>query len=93
MPALHIEHAITDLATWRAAFDRFAPQRAAAGVLAERLAQPVDDRHYIVVDLDFSTVPQAQSFLQFLRGQVWAKRENSPGLAGEPHALVVADIA
>lgn len=93
MPVLHIEHAITDLATWRAAYDRFASQRAAAGVLAERLAQPVDDGHYIVVDLDFGTVQQAQSFLQFLRGTVWATREASPGLAGEPHALVVAAIA
>ena len=37
MPTLHIEHAITDLATWQAAFDRFAERRTAAGLAAAAL--------------------------------------------------------
>ena len=55
MTTLHIEHPITDLATWRAAFDRFADRRRQGGVSAERVQQPVDDDHYVVVDLDFAT--------------------------------------
>jgi hypothetical protein len=93
MTTLHIEHPITDLATWRSAFDRFAPSRAQAGVLAARLAQPVDDPHYIVVDLDFETAEQAGRFLGFLRERVWADRSSSPALAGDPRTLILEGVA
>ena len=52
MTTLHIEHPITDLATWRGAFDRFAERRRQGGVCGERLQRPVDDGHYVLVDLD-----------------------------------------
>jgi hypothetical protein len=84
MPTLHIEHPITDFATWKGAFDRFAPQRAQAGVLAERVRQPVDDPLYVVVDLDFPTAEAAAQFLTFLRTQVWSSPSSSPALAGQP---------
>ena len=48
MPTLHIEHAISDIVTWRAAFDRFADARARAGVLDARVQCPVDDPHHVV---------------------------------------------
>ncbi len=47
MATLHIEHEITDLGTWLGAFGRFAEARRNAGVTAERVAQPIDDDHYI----------------------------------------------
>ena len=50
MVTLHIEHPITDYRTWRAAFDGFAQRRTDGGVRAARIAQPVDDQHYIVID-------------------------------------------
>ena len=62
MPTLHIEHPITDFATWRAAFDGFAEQRRAAGVTDHRVWRPVDDQRYVVVDLDFATTDQATAF-------------------------------
>jgi hypothetical protein len=37
MRTLHIEHPITDLDTWVAAFNRFADARRDAGVRAERV--------------------------------------------------------
>lgn len=55
MPTLHIEHPITDFATWKAAFDRFAPAREASGVLHHRIQRPIDDPRYIVIYLDFDT--------------------------------------
>lgn len=85
MPTLNIEHPITDFAMWRAAFDRFAEARRAAGVQGHRLQQPVDDPRYVVIDLDFDTVDQAASFLQFLQflqTTVWWVPVNSPALAG-----------
>ena len=84
MTTLHIEHPITDLATWRAAFDRFADRRRQGGVSAERVQRPVDDDHYVVIDLDFPTREQAERFLGFLESTVWASRDASPALAGTP---------
>jgi len=92
MVTLHIEHPITDLATWRAAFDRFAPARTAAGVLAHRVQQPVDDSRHIVVDLDFDSVEQAERFRAFLQREVWSVPANSPALAGSPIARVLEAV-
>ena len=92
MATLHIEHAITDFATWRAAFDRFAERRSAAGVIAHRITQPVDDDHYVVVQLDFPSTGQAEVFRGFLETQVWSTPANSPGLAGSPRAVVLEAV-
>jgi hypothetical protein len=86
---LHIEHAITDFGTWSAAFHRFADHRRQGGVQTERIARPVDDDHYVVVDLDFAAREQAQRFLGFLESTVWASRDASPGLAGTPSTRIL----
>ena len=93
MTTLHIEHPITDFATWRAAYDRFADHRRQAGVNAERVAQPVDDGQYVVVDLDFPSRDQAERFLGFLQTTVWASRDASPALAGTPQTRLLEPVA
>jgi hypothetical protein len=92
VPTLHIEHPITDLDTWLAAFGRFADQRAAAGVTAHRIWQPAGDRHYVLLDLDFDTAEQAASFLHFLRTKVWAAPGNAPALAGAPRTTILDPV-
>jgi hypothetical protein len=84
MHTLHIEHAISDLATWQGAFARFAETRAASGVVHEVIRQPVDDDHFVVVDLDFATEQEAGAFLEILRTRVWSVPDNSPALVGSP---------
>ena len=91
MATLHIEHGITDFETWKAAFDRFAEKRQQAGVIAHRIQQPHDNAAYVVLQLDFQTVEQAQAFQQFLESRVWSTIANSPGLAGNPRARVLVD--
>ena len=92
MPTLHIEHPVTDLAVWRAAFDRFADRRHQGGVSAERIQQPVDDEHYVVIDLDFPTREEAERFLGFLQSTVWASRDSSPALAGTPQTRILETV-
>jgi hypothetical protein len=92
MATLHIEHAITDLQTWLRAFRRFDEARGRAGVLAERVHQPVDDDKYIYVELEFETTDQAEAFKDFLETNVWASREASPGLDGRPRARVLSAV-
>ena len=89
MPTLHIEHPVTDLAVWRAAFDRFADRRRQGGVVGERVQRPVDDGHYVLVDLDFATREQAERFLGFLESTVWASRDSSPALVGTPQTRIL----
>jgi hypothetical protein len=84
MTTLHIEHPITDLTAWLAAFDRFAEARAKAGVQAQRIQHPIDDPKYIIIDLDFTTTEEAQRFLAFLNNMVWSSTDNAPALAGAP---------
>lgn len=89
MATLHIEHTITDFPTWKAAFDRFAARRAEAGVTAHRIHLLHDDPTYLVLQLDFPTVAQAESFRDFLEMRVWSTPANSPGLGGTPRARVL----
>jgi hypothetical protein len=89
MPTLHIEHPITDFDTWAKAFGGFAEVRRQAGVRAHRVQRPVDDPRYVVIDLDFDTVESAESFLGFLKANVWANRANAPALAGEPQTRIL----
>jgi hypothetical protein len=92
MPTLHIEHPITDLETWLSAFNGFADARRQAGVLGESVQRPVDNPEYIVVDLDFGTVEEAEAFLGFLRDGVWAIPENAPALAGAPETMILERV-
>jgi hypothetical protein len=89
---LHIEHAITDLATWVEAFNRFEQARHDAGVTAQQVHQPVDDQQYIVVDLDFRDDEAANGFKTFLEEVVWKTPDMSPGLAGTPRARVLREV-
>ena len=92
MPLLHIEHPITDLSTWLAAFNRFRDARTKAGVRSVRVHQPVDDDHYIYIGLDFDTVAEAGAFKEFLETNVWSTSEASPGLAGRPTARILSEV-
>jgi hypothetical protein len=89
---LHIEHRITDLSTWLAAFNNFADARTNAGVVRQRVQQPIGDDHYIVVDLDFDSPVAALAFKEFLETVVWQTKDLSPGLDGVPTARVQHDV-
>jgi len=92
MATLHIEHPISDLPTWLSAFHRFADARRDAGVLAQRVQQPIDDDTYIVVDLEFETIDGAAKFKEFLETVIWQSRDLSPGLAGTPQARILQEV-
>ena len=92
MASLHIEHPITDLATWTRAYTAFAEVRRQAGVTAESVRHPEGDDTYVVVDLEFDTSEHAHAFLRFLETQVWAVPENAPALAGTPDAKVLERV-
>ena len=93
MATLHIEHPVTDFGTWQSAFDRFAEVREKSGVRGHRILRPVDDAHYVVIDLDFPTAGQAERFLCFLQTTVWTSPDNAPALAGTPQAKILEPVS
>jgi hypothetical protein len=83
MAILHIEHEISDLATWLETFARFAPARDQAGVQQAEVFQPADDPNHIVVNLRFESVDAANN-----------SENSSPSLYGRrrrihPHSSVL----
>jgi hypothetical protein len=89
MFTLSIEHAITDLSTWKTAYDGFAGAREQAGVLADRIRRPVDDGQYLVIELDFETNERAEAFRHFLTTVVWSNPDASPALSGRPTTRIL----
>ena len=76
MHILHIEHPIIDFDTWKANFDRFDDFREQSRVRGYRVLRPVDDGHYIIVDLEFDSTTDAEALLAGLR-QHWRGLEGS----------------
>jgi hypothetical protein len=89
MPTLHIEHPITDFTVWKGAFDKMAGLRDQGHVRQHRVQRPVDDPRYVVIDLDFDTTAEAETFLELLRTRVWSTPGNSPALVGAPQTRIL----
>lgn len=89
MYTLQIEHGIKDFGMWKAAFDRDPVNRAASGVVAHRIGRPVDDSHYVVVELDFNERGQAERLLANLEDRVWNSSAASPALNGAPQTRII----
>jgi hypothetical protein len=92
MYTVRIEHAISDFDTWKAAFDRAAGLRQGSGVRRHRVARPIDDSKYVMVDLDFDTEQDAAAFIVVLREKIWRSPEASPALVGAPQARIVESV-
>ena len=91
MATLRIEHGIHDFDSWKAAFDRDPAGRKRSGVRYYRVLRPVDDPAYIMIDLDFDTVAEAESFLEVMHG-VWGSPQAAPALVGTPRTRIVEAV-
>jgi hypothetical protein len=88
MFTLHIEHPIRNFDIWKAAFERDPIGRERSGVRHHRIMQPIDDPNYVMIDLDFATVQEAEAVLAALR-QVWQSPAAAPALGGSPQTRIV----
>jgi hypothetical protein len=87
MLTVQIEHPIREYAGWKAAFDRDPARREAAGVRRYRVYRPVDDPHYVLVELDFEVRDAAETFLVAMRA-IWRQVEGTV-VTGGPQARIV----
>ena len=91
MPVIQLEHSVKDFELWKAAFDRDPIDRRGLGVRRHRVLRPLDDPHYVVVELDFDTTEQAEACRVAL-GRLWASRADAPALLGAPQVRIVEAV-
>jgi hypothetical protein len=72
MYILRIEHPVTDYNGWKQAFDSDPVGREKMGVRRYQILRPVDDSKYVMIDLEFDTVNQAEALLAAMR-VVWSR--------------------
>jgi hypothetical protein len=92
MHILRVEHKIRDFDTWKGAFDRFSDFRQQSGVRRYRVLRPTNNPNYIMIDLEFDSLSEAESFLAALWRNVWSSREAAPALVGEPQTRIVEAV-
>jgi len=72
MHVLRIEHPVPDFDARKAAFDNDPVGREQRGVRGYRVLRPVDDRNYVMIDLEFDDSSAAEAFLLKLR-ELWTR--------------------
>jgi len=90
MLVLHIEHRIVDLNTWLQGFASRVSARKQAGVTEAHVLQAPDDPQHVVELLFFDTADAAKNHRTFMREHVWSS--SSPGLAGNPRAIILQEL-
>ncbi|MEZ4895459.1 MAG: hypothetical protein R2806_01395 [Saprospiraceae bacterium] len=61
MIILRIEHNIANYSGWKKAFDNDPINRKQAGVKRYRIIRPVEDDAFVIIDLEFDHLEQAQA--------------------------------
>ena len=71
MPILRIEHSVPDYEGWKQAFDRDPADRKGSGVRRYRVLRSVEDPNYVLIDLEFDRLDEAEGLLANMR-RVWS---------------------
>lgn len=71
MPVLRIEHAVPDFNGWKRAFDSDPADRKGSGVRRYQIFRSVEDPPYVMIDLEFDSVSDAEGLLAKMR-RVWS---------------------
>ena len=71
MPVLRIQHSVLSYDGWKAMFDSDPADRKGSGVLNYQIYQGVEDPNFVMIDLEFESVAQAEGLLATMQ-QVWA---------------------
>ncbi len=86
MVILQIEHPVPNFDAWKTAFDSDPVDRAGSGVLRHRIFQPVDDSKYVIIELEFKTLENAEAMLTALQ-VLWKRVEGTVMM--DPKARIV----
>jgi hypothetical protein len=70
MPIVRIEHAVPSFEKWKQAFDSDPAGRKGAGVRRYQILRLQNDSNYVMIDLEFDSVVEAEAFLQTMQ-RIW----------------------
>jgi hypothetical protein len=83
---LRIEHPVPNFDGWKQAFDSDPVGRQKSGVRRYQILRAIDDPNYVMIDLEFDTVQQAEALLAAMR-VVWGRVEGT--IMTNPKARIV----
>ena len=89
MTILRIEHPVMDFDAWKRAFDSDPAGREASGVRRFQVMRAIDDPDYVLIDLEFDTMSQAEALLAKMR-TIWGVAQGT--LIGDPRARIVEAV-
>jgi len=89
MYILRIEHPVPDFDGWKKAFDSDPVGREKSGVRRYQVSRPIDDPNYVMIDLEFDTLSQAEALLAAMR-VVWGRVEGT--IMMNPQARIVEAV-
>jgi hypothetical protein len=89
MPLLRIEHRVPDFEVWKQAFDGDPADRRGSGVRRYQVLRSVEDPNFVMIDLEFDSVAEAEGLLDKMR-QIWS----GPGKAvmTDPRARIAESV-
>ena len=67
---VRIEHAVPTFEKWKQAFDADPANRKRSGVRRYRILRQHDDPGFVMIDLEFDGLPEAEAFLETMR-RIW----------------------
>jgi hypothetical protein len=70
MPIVRIEHAVPNFEKWKQAFDSDPADRKGSGVRRYQIARLLSDPNYVLIDLEFDSLKEAEAFLQTMQ-RIW----------------------
>ncbi|HEY8782048.1 MAG TPA: hypothetical protein VIM16_10560 [Mucilaginibacter sp.] len=74
MTTLRIEHKVPNFDGWKRAFESDPINRKKSGVRRYRIFRPADDPNYVIIDLEFDNLSDAENALASLR-KLWERVE------------------
>lgn len=89
MYIVRIEHPVPNYEGWKQAFDSDPVGRQKSGVRRYQISRAVDDPNYVMIDLEFDTMSQAEGLLAAMR-VVWGRVEGT--IMMSPKARIVEAV-
>jgi hypothetical protein len=71
---LQIEHKVPNFDGWKKAFESDPINRKKSGVRCYKIFRPIDDLNYVIIDLEFDNLREAENTLAALHN-LWLKVE------------------
>ena len=71
MPIVRIEHAVPGFEKWKQVFDSDPADRKGSGVRRYEILRAQDDPNYLMIDLEFDALAEAEAFLRKME-RIWS---------------------